>query len=101
MQQLRSEVEKSSSRVSLYIGPSFSAAREDVLVPWFKAVGLAAVKSEGSIAVVTPYPSAATFLRSKLLEHRIPLLGVKFMTPALLRELLLADGAETLPLREH
>src|SRR5207248_2790839 len=39
--------------------------------------------------------------RSKLLEQEIPLLGVKFITPPHLRELLLAEDASALPLREH
>jgi len=35
------------------------------------------------------------------LEHEIPLLGVKFITPPRLRELLLAEDASSLSLREH
>jgi PD-(D/E)XK nuclease superfamily len=87
--------------VSLHIGSSFASGWESVLLPWFKEVGLASLTNNGTVAVATPFPSGAAFLRSKLLEHEIPLLGVKFVTPARLRELLLAEDASALPLREH
>jgi hypothetical protein len=95
------EARKNLREVSLYIGASFPAAWENVLLPWFERVALASVQSEELVAVVTPFPSAAVFLRSKLLEHAIPLLGVRFITPPQLRELLLPEGALALPLREH
>src|ERR1700731_4053945 len=88
-------------RVWLHIGSSFASAWESVLLPWFKEVGLASLTNTETVAVATPFPSGAAFLRSKLLEHEIPLLGVKFITPAHLRELLLAEDASSLPLREH
>src|SRR6267378_5325968 len=87
--------------VSLHIGSSFASAWESVLLPWFKTVSLASLENNETIAVVIPFPSGAAFLRSKLLEHEIPLLGVKFITPPRLRELLLAEDASSLPLREH
>src|SRR5947207_7432073 len=101
MPQARAKAKKSSARISLDISSSPAAAWEGVVLPWFETVGLAALENEQPVAVVTPFPSAAMFLRSKLLEHGIPLLGVRFMTPAVLREFLLADGAQALPLREH
>ncbi|HWY51848.1 MAG TPA: PD-(D/E)XK nuclease family protein [Chthoniobacterales bacterium] len=70
-------------------------------MPWFEEVGLASLESNETVAIATPFPSGAAFLRSKLLEHQVPLLGVKFITPPRLRELLLAEGASLLPLREH
>src|SRR6267143_987629 len=87
--------------VSVHIGSSFASAWESVLLPWFKTVSLASLENNETIAVVIPFPSGAAFLRSKLLEHEIPLLGVKFITPPRLRELLLAEDASSLPLREH
>jgi hypothetical protein len=87
--------------VSLHIGSSFASAWESVLLLWFKTAALASLESNETVAVVTPFPSGAAFLRSKLLEHEIALLGVKFITPAHLRELLLAEDASALPLREH
>lgn len=95
------EESKSLRQASLYLGASFPAAWENVLLPWFERVALASIQSEDLVAVVTPFPGAAAFWRSKLLEHSIPLLGVRFITTPQLRELLLADGALALPLREH
>src|SRR6266850_6579131 len=100
MPRRKSEEPKRRS-VSLHIGSSFASAWESVLLPWFKTAALASLESNETVAVVTPFPSGAAFLRSKLLEHEIPLLGVKFVTPARLRELLLAEDASALPLREH
>src|SRR5713101_1140920 len=97
----RRKPEEPRRSVSLHIGSSFASAWESVLLPWFKDVGVASLESNGTVAVVTPFPSGAAFLRSKLLEHEIPLLGVKFITPARLRELLLAEDASAFPLREH
>ena len=97
----RRKPEEPKQSVSLHIGSSFASAWENVLLPWFKSGALASLESNETVAVVTPFPSGASFLRSKLLEHEIPLLGVKFITPAHLRELLLAEDASSLPLREH
>src|SRR5438067_11451353 len=97
----RRKPEEPKRSVSLHIGSSFASAWESVLLPWFKEVGLASLTNNETVAVATPFPSGAAFLRSKLLEHEIPLLGVKFVTPAPLRELLLAEDASALPLREH
>jgi len=95
------EPEEPKQSVSLHIGSSFASAWESVLLPWFKEVKLASLKNNEAVAVATPFPSGAAFLRSKLLEHEIPLLGVKFITPPRLRELLLAEDASSLSLREH
>src|SRR5438270_671538 len=97
----RRKPEEPKRSASLHIGSSFASAWESVLLPWFKAAALASLESNETVAVVTPFPSGAAFLRSKLLEHEIPLLGVRFITPPHLRELLLAQGASALPLREH
>ena len=70
-------------------------------MPWFKVAALASLESNQTVAIATPFPSSAAFLRSKLLELEIPLLGVKFITPPRLRELLLVEDASSLPLREH
>jgi len=96
----RRKVDAQNSSVALHIGPSFAAAWETVVFSWLEAVGLNALEQNEPVAVVTPFPSDATFLREKLLERGISLLGVKFLTPPLLRELLLADGM-SIPLREH
>src|ERR1700730_4469659 len=87
--------------ISLHIAPSFPSAWQTIVLPWFQATALASLASNEPAVVVTPSPSAAAFLRSRLLEHKIPLLGVRFLTPPRLRELLLADTAALAPLREH
>jgi len=97
----RNEPEEPKRSVSLHIGSSFASAWKSVLLPWFKATALASLESEQPAVVVTPFPSNAAFLRSKLLEHEISLLGVKFITPPRLRDMLLAEDASALPLREH
>src|SRR3981081_3294461 len=97
----RRKSEEPKQSVSLHIGSSFASAWQSVLLPWFKSAALASLENNETVAVVTPFPSGAAFLRSRLLEHETPLLGVKFITPAHLRELLLAEDASSLPLREH
>ncbi|HWY41460.1 MAG TPA: PD-(D/E)XK nuclease family protein [Chthoniobacterales bacterium] len=97
----RRKSEPAKRAVSLHIGSSFPAAWESVVLPWFQGAALASLQSSAPVAVVTPFPSSAAFLRAKLLENSVSLLGVRFLTPPRLRELLLADGAATVPLREH
>jgi hypothetical protein len=86
--------------VSVHLSSSFAAAWETVLLPWFRSVATSAFKESEPVAVVTPLAAAATFLRSKLLERGISLLGVKFLTPVQLREIIVQGGA-SIPLREH
>ncbi len=97
----RKKTDTQENSVSLPIGSSFPAAWETILLPWFKRVSLASLNSAKPTAVVTPYPSCAVFLREQLVENSVPLLGIRFLTPPQLRELLLPDQTGTLPLREH
>jgi hypothetical protein len=97
----RRNAEAQKRTVSLHVGPSFPSAWEGIVLPWLQSVALASIESEEPVAVVTPFPGGAAVLRSKLLEHSVPVLGVKFLTPPQLRELLLANDATKLPLREH
>jgi hypothetical protein len=92
---------KSSRQVLLYLGASWQAAWKNVLLPWFESVATRAFENRDPVAVVTPLGSHSAFLRAKLLAHRISLLGVKFLSPPSLRELLLHDISANLPLREH
>jgi hypothetical protein len=92
---------KSSRQVLLYLGASWQAAWKHVLLPWFESVATRAFENRDPVAVVTPVGSHSAFLRAKLLAHRISLLGVKFLSPPALRELLLHDISAKLPLREH
>jgi PD-(D/E)XK nuclease superfamily len=88
-------------RVSLHLANSFDAAWESVIFPWFESVAPRAFEQGASVAVVTPFRSHAQFLRGKLLTGGISLLGVRFLVPAQLRELLMRDSGLKLPLREH
>src|SRR5438132_14415834 len=97
----RRKPEDPKRSVSLHIGSSFTSAWESVLLPWFKEVGLTSLTNNETVAVATPFPSAAAFLRSKLFEHEIPLLGVKIVTSTRLLELPRAADASALPLHEH
>jgi PD-(D/E)XK nuclease superfamily len=99
MPRRRADAQKQT--VSLYAGPSFASAWDEVVLPWFESTSLAVLESNEPAAILTPFPSHSAFLRYKLLKRGIPLLGVKFLTPALLREFLLADLPGVVPLREH
>jgi PD-(D/E)XK nuclease superfamily len=88
-------------RVSLHLATSFDAGWENVVLPWFERVAPEALEQTAPVGVVTPFRSYAQFLRGKLLAHGISLLGVRFLVPAQLREVLLRDSGLKLPLREH
>lgn len=98
---MRSDGHTSPGHFELHLGPSFEAAWENVILPWFKSVSLAGCGSEQPTLVVVPYQSRAQFFRQLLVEARVPLLGVEFVTPPQLRELLLRSTGIKLPLREH
>jgi len=70
-------------------------------LPWFEAVAPRAFEQTAPVAVVAPFRSHAHLLRSKLLASGISLLGVRFLVPAQLREILLRESGLNLPLREH
>jgi len=95
------QLHEESGRVALHIGISFQTAWDNVLLPWFETATPRAFKSRGTVAVITPFRSLAYLLRSRLLARGISLLGVKFLSPAKLRELLLRGSGLNLPLREH
>jgi len=81
------------------MGTSFADAWENVLLPWFESVAQLPLTSAPS-AVVTPSRSLAYLLRSKLLARGISILGLRFLSPAQVRESLL-PGPRKIPLREH
>jgi PD-(D/E)XK nuclease superfamily len=88
-------------RFSLHLAKSFDTAWESVILPWFEKVAPGAFEQVAPVAVVTPYRSHAHFLRSKLLGRGISLLGVRFLVPGQLREVLLRGTGLNIPLREH
>lgn len=100
MPKRKTKARKNSGEISLYIGPSFVEAWESVVLPWFELVAATAFTQSQPAVVATPFATDGMFLRHKLLEHGISLLGVKFLTPAQLREMIVQDDA-CMPLREH
>src|SRR5438874_10641305 len=95
------EPEEPKQSVSLHIGSSFASAWESVLLPWLKRVARASLEIREPVAVVIASRAQADFLRKQFLARGITLLGIKFLTPPQLRELLLRGGTLKLPLREH
>ena len=91
--------EKNERLVTLHTGISFADAWEYVLLPWFESIAGLPLTAAPS-AVVTPSRSLAYLMRSKLLERGISILGLKFLSPAQLRETLL-QSSRNIPLREH
>ena len=98
---MRGQGDSHSGRAELHLGPSFDAAWDHVILPWFKSVSLAGCSTDRPTLVVVPYQSRAQFFRHLLIEARLPLLGVEFVTPPQLRDLLLDSTGVKLPLREH
>ena len=90
-----------TNTVSIHIGSSAPAAWENVLLPWFNTVALVPLANEKPAAVIVPVRAYADFLRRRLLECGLSLLGLRFLTPPQLRELLLQRRQLQLPLREH
>ena len=93
--------EDSTQRVSLLLATSPQAAWENVIHPWFKKIATGDLRDERPIVVVTASRSQAYFVRSRLLDAGKNLLGVKFLSPPQLRELLLRNRHLNIPLREH
>jgi hypothetical protein len=92
---------KRQTAVSLYLAGSFEAAWQHVLLPWFETVAPRAFEQLAPVAVITPFRSHAHLLRSRLLDHGISLLGVRFLVPRQLRECLLSADTPPVALREH
>jgi hypothetical protein len=97
----RKTTEVRENSVSLHLASSFQSAWENVLFRWFKRVARAPLEIQKPVAVVTASRAQADFLRNQLLACGVALLGVKFLTPPQLRELLLRRSGLKLPLREH
>jgi len=101
MQQPRRDLEPRLTGVCLHLGPSPEAAWENVVLPWFEKVQDHGLATERVAAVVTPSRSQAYFFRNQLLSAGKSLVGVKFLSPAQLREYLLRARGLRVPLREH
>ena len=91
----------STQRVSVLLATSPEAAWENVIRRWFEKIATRGLRGERPIVVVTASRSQAYFFRSRLLDEGKSLLGVKFLSPPQLRELLLRGRDINVPLREH
>lgn len=87
--------------VALQIASSPREAWEGVIEPWFRDVLPVSWKQELPSVVVVPTRSLAHALKARLLQERQSHLGIQFVTPFGLRELLGADHDQRPPVREH
>ncbi len=85
----------------LYIGASVAAARENVLLPWFQTAARVSWQQQKATLVVVPFRSHAYSIKGLLLDCGVSLLGIRFVSPPELRELLSSKSEMRLPLREH
>src|SRR5215212_11654068 len=91
----------SSARVSLHIGASFRVGWETILLPWFQAAGRVSWQQREPTLVAVPFRTQAYAIKGLLLDRGVSLLGVRFVCPAELRELLATRSKTRLALREH
>jgi hypothetical protein len=101
MPKKRVEAGRPSAHVSLHIGASFHAAWETILLPWFQAAGRFSWQQRQPTLVAVPFRSHAYAIKGLLLDRGVSLLGIRFVSPAELRELLAARSEMRLALREH
>src|ERR1700704_464265 len=88
-------------RVSLHIGPSLTAAWQNIALPWFEAAARISWRQEKPILVGVPFRSHAYAIKALLLDQGLSVLGTRFVTPPAIRELLSVKNEMQLPLREH
>jgi len=101
MPKKRVEADRPSTKISLHTGASFHAAWETVLLPWFQAAGRVSWQQRQPTLVAVPFRSQAYAIKGLLLDRGVSLLGIRFVSPAELRELLAARSKMRLALREH
>jgi hypothetical protein len=101
MHRLRREAKRTSPRVSLHIGGSFRATWENVILPWFQVAARVSWQQQQPTLVAVPFRSHAYAIKGLLLDRGVSLLGIRFVSPAELRELLAARSKTRLALREH
>jgi hypothetical protein len=101
MPRRNAEPRQNSRAVSLHVGPSFPAAWENVLLPWFQGAARVSWQQQEPTLVVMPFRSHAYAIKGLLLDRGVSLLGLRFVSPPELRELLSSKSEMHLPLREH
>jgi len=101
MVRKRGEMPKSVRRVRLYLGASIEGASENVFLPWLQTAARVSWQQEEPTLVVVPFRSHAYAIKRLLLDRGVSLLGVRFVSPPELRDLLSSQSEMRLPLREH
>ena len=101
MAKKRGEADRPSAQVSLHIGASFRSAWDTILLPWFRAAGHVSWQQRQPTLVAVPFRSQAYAIKGQLLDRGVSLLGIRFVSPAQLRELLTTGNETRLALREH
>src|ERR1700730_2677874 len=92
---------KNARQVTLHIGASFDAAWKNVLLPWFQTAAGVSWRQQKPTLVVLPFRSHAYAIKGLLLDRGVSVLGIRFVSPPELRELLSSKSETRLPLREH
>ena len=86
----KAKTRKASPDVSLHLGGSARAAWEQVLLPWFQTAARVSWQQQEPTLVAVPFRSHAYAIKGLLLDRSVSLLGIRFVSPAQLRELLAA-----------
>ena len=92
---------RARGKTTLRIASSSREAWDGAIAPWFHEVLPVSWKQELPSVVVVPTRSHAHSLKARLLEERQSHLGIQFVTPGGLRDLLSGHRDHALPLREH
>lgn len=100
MQTVRSSAQK-RGKPTLRIASSPRDAWEGIIRPWFRAVAPIAWKRALPSLVVVPTRSHAHALKARLLQESSSHLGLRFVTPAGLREFLRAETSNPHSASEH
>ena len=97
----RADLPKNERSVTLHMGASAAGAWENVLFPWFQTAARVSWQQQKPTLVVVPFRSHAYAIKGRLLDRGVSLLGIRFVSPAELRDFLSGRNEMRLPLREH
>ena len=94
MPKKRVQADRPSAQVSLHIGASFHETWETILLPWFQVAGRFSWQQRQPTLVAVPFRSQAYAIKGLLLDRGVSLLGIRFVSPAELRELLATRSSQ-------
>jgi hypothetical protein len=89
--------------VQLFSAATFSTFWDEPFLPWARKASERALRTGGRALAIVPCRNDSYWLKTRLLETGTPNIGIDFVTPAELRDLLAKYlGLRTrMPLREH